>query len=85
MFWGHDGELFATSVIHKYFAKICKRYGGCENTFLELENALQGSITCNRMSTSDLNGIKCCKYCVNSLKQYRAHPLSELVCETKKR
>ena len=44
MFWGHDGELFAKSVIHKYFAKICKRYGGCENIFLELKKALQGSI-----------------------------------------
>ena len=67
MFWGHYGELFAKSVIHKYFAKICKRYVGYENTFLELKKALQGSIMCNRMSTSDLNGIKCCKYCVNIL------------------
>ena len=79
MFWGHDGELFAKSVIHKYFAKICKRYGGCENIFLELKKALQGSIMytykyiyiyyiyCTKMSTSALNGIKCCKYCVNIL------------------
>merc|ERR1712218_327111 len=44
MFWGHDGELFAKSVIHKYFAQICKRYGGYENTFLELKKALQGSV-----------------------------------------
>ena len=44
MFWGHHGELFAKSVIHKYFAKICKGYGGCENTFLELKKALQGSV-----------------------------------------
>ena len=34
--------LFAKSVMHKYFAKICKRYGGCENTFLELKKAPQG-------------------------------------------
>ena len=44
MFWGHYGELFAKSVIHKYFAKICKRYGGYENTFLELKKAPLGSI-----------------------------------------
>ena len=59
--WGHGGELFA---------RICKRYGGCENTFLELKKALQGSIMytyiyCTKMSTSALNGIKCCKYCIN--------------------
>ena len=70
MFWGHDGELFAKSVIYKYFAKICKGYGGCEKTFLELKKALQGSIMytyiyCTKMSTSALNGIKCCKYCIN--------------------
>ena len=68
MFWGHDGELFAKSVIYKYSAKICKSYGGCENTFLELKKAFKGLLYILHQNVHFCsNGIKCCKYCVNIL------------------
>ena len=69
MFWGHDGDLFATSVIKRdmgdvktHFWNLGRPYNGLLCIHINIYY-----IYCTKMSTSSLNGIKCCKYCVNIL------------------
>ena len=61
MFWGHDGDLFATSVIKRDM-------GDVKTHFWNLGRPYKGLLVyVTKISTSALNGIKCCKYCVDIL------------------
>ena len=64
MFWGHDGDLFATSVIKRDMGDVKTHFWNLGRPYKGL---LCIHIYITKISTSALNGIKCCKYCVNIL------------------
>ena len=62
MFWGHDGELFATSVIKRDMGDVKTHFWILGRPYKGL-SCIHLYIT--KISTSALNGIKCRKYFVN--------------------
>ena len=74
MFWGHDGDLFATSVIKRDMGDVKTHFWNLGRPYkCLLCIKIHIYIYTTKISTSALNRIKCCKYCVNILALKKSH------------